>query len=190
MHPEFHTDIESAIAQFATAYHLFEDIQSREKARQPDAALIPSKGDQKTGLIGEYWAMRFARATFTGSPVRFGGHSEQGRDLYVETPDGKPHYIQVKTASAFGSGKLSPICPPVSSDGRELWHELWLLWLDRKLQPVTLWRLQSDHVVFSESAPLKGKSIRRPSQPQSGSRCFHWDNAEVRTDMRELFGLA
>src|SRR4051812_17533497 len=99
-----HLSIQVVIAQFAEAYQALENLQQRETAKPPHEALLPRKGDQKTGLIGEYWAIRYAREAFHGGAISFGGHSEKGWDLKVEIDGTKPHYIQVKTASAFGDG--------------------------------------------------------------------------------------
>lgn len=191
-----HPSIEAAIAKFADAYKALEDLQQREARKPSHEALLPHKGDQKTGLIGEYWAIRYARTVFDGAKISFGKTSEKGWDLKVETSRGQPHYIQVKTASAFGKGGLSPICPPkktpASKDGQELpdyWNELWMLWLDHDLKPVTLWIFKPEHVEFKGTSPNTAKSIRRsPSQP--GSECFAWDKAEAVTDIRTRLGIA
>jgi hypothetical protein len=202
MYPESdHTSIESAIGEYARAYKALEDLQEREakkKETKPGEMLLPHKGDQKTGLIGEYWAIRYARLEFKGATITFGGHSNKGWDLEVKTAGGKSHYIQVKTASAFGKGGLSPICSPkqtpASKDGQELpdfWNELWLLWLDRDFKPVTLWKLKPEHVTFNETGANAAKSIRRsPSDPTTGSKCFDWKNAEAVTDIRARLGIA
>lgn len=193
-----HHSIEAAIAKFAEAYHALEKLQQREAKKLAHKALLPHKGDQKTGLIGEYWAIRYARTVFPGAKISFGRTSEKGWDLKVKTGGGKLHYIQVKTASAFGKGRLSPICPPKKTpafkDGKELpnyWNELWLLWLNHKLQPVTLWKLKPEHVAFKGTGANTAKSIRRsPSEPKTGSECFQWDEAEAVTDFLAQVGIA
>jgi hypothetical protein len=193
-----HHSIEAAIAKFAEAYHDLEKLQQREAKKPAHEALLPRKGDQKTGLIGEYWAIRYARKFFSGAKISFGKTSEKGWDLKVEPAGGEPHYIQVKTASAFGKGRLSPICPPKKTpafkDGKELpnyWNELWLLWLSHELQPVTLWKLKPEHVTFKGTGPNKARSIRQsPAKPKTGSECFDWDKAEAVTDMRAKLRIA
>src|SRR5436190_548828 len=96
-----HQTIEAAIAKFAEAYDALEKLQQREARKPSHEALLPAKGDQKTGLIGEYWATRYARALFRKAKISFGKTSEKGWDLKVETAGGKTHYIQIKAASAF-----------------------------------------------------------------------------------------
>lgn len=194
MSPEsHHQQIEAAITGFAQAYAALEALQQTEGAKEPHAVLLPLKGDQKTGLIGEYWAVRYARALFNDAAVVFGGHSQKGWDLKVQGLSTPPHYIQVKTASEFGNGKLSPIFKPSQrpAGGHEAelpdyWNELWLLWLDRGFQPLVLWKLRPEYVEFGARACLKGKSLRRdPAQPTTGSSCFKWDQAEAVTGIRE-----
>jgi hypothetical protein len=188
-------DIEEAIEDFARAYQRLEELQTREMKKSSHERLLPQKGDQKTGLIGEYWAIRYARMVFSDSRVEFGGHSQEGWDFKVIRTRHKPLYIQLKTASDFGTGKLSPICKPSRrpsvEDGDELpryWDELWLLWLDKRLRPVVLWRFNPDQVEFNGAACLRGKSLRRPISRTGGSNCFDWDNAEMVTGFIEAKG--
>jgi hypothetical protein len=201
MYPESeHTAIERAIGDFAVAYGALEKLQEQGAEDDNRELLLPRKGDQKTGLIGEYWAMRYARLIFKGT-VTFGHHSQKGWDLKVATPDEPIRYIQVKTASAFGEGKVSPICEPTvavkDGDKREMpnyWDELWMLWMNERLLPEQLWRLKPENITFDHarlidgSRCLTGKIIRRPGG--SGSECFAWDKAEAVTDIRAKLGIA
>lgn len=189
-----HSEIVGAISYYAEAYEGLEVLQCRESKKPDHQSLLPHKGDQKTGLIGEYWAIRYARTLYPGSQISFGGHSNKGWDIMVEAVDTKPHYIQVKTASAFGSGSLSqvwqPSRKPSAEDGQELpdfWNELWLLWLGRDLMPVTLWKLLPEHINFGSEPSLKGLSIRRtPDEGRTGSKCIAWDSAEAVSDLLTL----
>jgi hypothetical protein len=178
--------IESAIDLFARAYQGLENLQNVESKKDPSERLLPEKGDQKTGLIGEYWAIRYARCLFPQAALEFGGHSQKGWDLKLAFVGRPAHYIQIKTASEFGRGKLSPIFLPSRlsklNEGRELpdyWNELWLLWLNRHFQPILLWKIKPEHVDFSSSDCLSNKTLRRdPLKPSTGSKCFSWEQAE------------
>lgn len=193
MSPDSHHQIiEEAITGFARVYATLEELQKIEGDKAPHEALLPRKGDQKTGLIGEYWAIRYARAFFKEATVVFAGHSQKGWDLKVQGLNTPPHFIQIKTASEFGRGKLSPIFRPSQRpavrdemESPDYWDELWLLWLDRYFQPVVLWKLKPDQVEFAECDYLSGKSLRRnPSERTTGSGCFKWEQAEAVTDIR------
>jgi len=181
-----HLSIEKAIASFAQAYEALENLQAHEARKEAHSALLPPTGDQKTGLIGEYWAIRYARIIFKDATVIFGGHSQKGWDLKIVKPRASTRYIQIKTVSDFGKGKVSPICVPSKKreandepDMPDYWDELWLLRLDRHFQPVVLWRLKPEHVAFNGACCLKGKTLRRhPDERNTGSTCFKWDEAE------------
>jgi hypothetical protein len=155
-----HRDIERAIRDFARAYEALETLQGSEAKKKPGEILLPHKGDQKTGLIGEYWAIRYARTIFKN--VVFGGHSQKGWDLKIIRSRQPVRYVQVKTASDFGEGKVSPVWKPSkrikAGDQREMpdyWDELWLLRLDNSLKPVALWTLQAKHVKFNGAKCLE-----------------------------------
>jgi hypothetical protein len=187
-----HRHIEAAILGFARAYQRLEELQQQEAAKPAGSALLPGKGDQKTGLIGEYWAMRYARTIYPGSMIEFGGHSQPGWDLKVIQENAPALYLQIKTVSQFGEGKLSAICPPANrspadSDNPGFWNELWLVKLDRQFQPIILWRLRPEHVRFGEKkGRLKHTTMRgHPSQKNTGSVCFAWDQAEAVLNLRE-----
>lgn len=181
-----HLSIERAIVAFAQAYEALDNLQAHEARKEAHTALLPPKGDQKTGLIGEYWAIRYARSAFPNATAEFGGHSQKGWDFKLLRKRSKPTYIQLKTASEFGNGKLSAICKPskrrLAGEGEELpdyWDKLWLLWLDRRLMPVVLWMFKPEHVEFNGADCLKGKTLRRhPDERNTGSNCFKWDEAE------------
>jgi hypothetical protein len=183
--------IASAIDLFARAYLALEDLQTLESKKEPSERLLPGKGDQKTGLIGEYWGIRYARSLFPQAALEFGGHSQKGWDLKLAVVGQPPHYIQIKTASEFGRGKLSPIFLPSRlpklDEGRELpdyWNELWLLLLNKHFQPILLWKIKPEHVDFSSSECLSNKTLRRdPLKPNTGSKCFRWEQAEWIADL-------
>src|SRR5262245_15690110 len=97
--PDIHNDIEKAIEDYARAYQRLEDLQTLEAEKPSCERLLPQKGDQKTGLIGEYWAIRYARLIFPDAMVVFGGHSQKGWDFKVIRERRRPLYIQLKTVS-------------------------------------------------------------------------------------------
>ena len=186
-HKSDHHIIEKAIVRFARAYSDLEKLQAVQAKKKPCKSLLPHKGDQKTGLVGEYWAIRYARWFFKGDTVVFGGHSQKGWDLKVTSERRKPRYIQIKTASDFGEGKVSPIGKPSrikkAGDKREMpnyWDELWFLRLNKSLQPVALWKLKLEHVEFNGKICINGKAMPyRLSDQSGGSDCFTWDKADA-----------
>ena len=133
-----HPDIAKTIANYAAAYEALEDLQDGEMEKKPEEKLLP-KGDQKTGVAGEYWAMRYAREIWPEpAKIRFGGTVETGWDLAV-TNKNVSFQIQVKAASLFSADRiLSPIRPPTYH-----WEELWIILLDKKLSPIGFWTIDA-----------------------------------------------
>ena len=175
------TSLSLAIANYATAYADLEKFQQQEPNQDPHLRPLP-KGDQKTSCIGEYYALQFAqtREGWEEAHCSFAPNSQKGWDIKVQQSE-EVIRIQVKTVSEFGQGKLSPIHR--NGDDPDLnWDRLWLLFLDTTLRPVLFWELDYQHVRFDEHAILKGKTMRIPTEPQSGSHCFDWEQARNLTE--------
>jgi hypothetical protein len=118
-------EIDAAIAAYARAYDALEEAQKKYKERMP-------KGDQKTGVIAEYYARRFADRRFGRGNVGFGSTSQHGWDMQVQKQGHAPLKIQVKSVSAYSKyRRLSTI----HGD----WSQLWLLRLDRDFRPDGFW---------------------------------------------------
>lgn len=182
-----------AIQAYAKAYAALDGLQSRESPKNDDrtretprpAECLMPRGDQKTGAIGEFYAIRYARMRWEDAEVVFGNHSQKGWDLKVSPESGDPVYIQVKTASAFGDGKLGKIPKPSRSkpkdDKRELpnhWDQLWVLHLDKQLQPNGFWAFEAADLDWTKqgdssdsprikTGSLSGKQV--PSRLSEGS---------------------
>ncbi|MEO8613698.1 MAG: hypothetical protein ABI600_01040 [Luteolibacter sp.] len=155
--PPTHDDVQAVFKYYAAAYVLMESIQHPKQKPDRSSRLLPT-GDQKTGCIGEYWAMRYARAVWQplgDECTSFGHHSQKGWDISVKVNNQLTKYIQVKTASAFGKGKLGAIRRPDSlvkeRKGRKLpdyWDELWILYLGKDFLPVGFWRIEDPSVIM------------------------------------------
>lgn len=168
------------IRDYAKAYKKLNDFQSEQDDYSDDEKLMPT-GDQKTGCIGEYYAMQYARSRWSakkGFNCHFGNHSQYAWDIKVSPSEDSTAsiLIQVKTVSDFGEGTLSPIHS--LSDG----HLLWLLALDESLQPKILWEQKFKDIDFGGRKKLSGKKLRDPNNPTTGSQCFNWDDENNLTD--------
>ncbi|MFZ4779512.1 MAG: hypothetical protein ACOYM3_29465 [Terrimicrobiaceae bacterium] len=192
-----HQDIEAAIKKYAAGYKALEDLQDGEmKKIKPEEKLLP-KGDQKTGVAGEYWAMRYAREIWPQpAKIRFGGTSEKGWDLSV-TNKNVTFQIQVKAASLFSADRiLSPIRPPA-----EHWKELWIVLLDKKLSPIGFWTIGAHEFSRARSQSLRvredtlGNKLYQVSLPETHSGVIRpaWLEAAVKNkidDFRSKLGLS
>lgn len=176
-----HDEILAAFKQYAVAYGLIESIQNPDAAPQEVTRLLPT-GDQKTGCIGEYWAMRFARKRFGQDKCRFGNHSQHGWDIAIQ---GSRTRIQIKTVSEWSKSRaLSPIHaqkerPEKAPDDWAPWTDLWLIHLNKDLFPTGFWQLKREHVDFGGRDKLAGLKIRRPANHSSGSECLTWPENTV-----------
>ena len=154
-------EIFSAIEQYAQAYARLEAIQrSKEK--------IMPLGDQKTGVIAEYFAMLYAKSRFPQSPATF---YTGAWDIRVEHDSARSTLIQVKAVSDFsGTSRISPIKAKKEAE-ESFWDELWLMRLSKKLLPVGFWIIRKNDVTWS-GRTLKHRTMPRRGQPNSGSAEF------------------
>jgi len=147
----------SAIRQYAEAYERLEHLQRAQNA------LLPI-GDQKTGVIAEFYARIYAQTQFPASELIFGTPSEHIWDIKVRTAGQPDHLIQVKCVSAHSrTSRVSQIHPG--------WHELYLLRLNNQFWPIGFWTMKAADAVWS-TTKLGGSTMPRPGLTASGSAVF------------------
>ena len=141
--PERVGEIRRAIASYAHGYASLERIQRCEEEKD---SLIPV-GDQKTGAIGEFYALLYAKCHY--EEAKLAKNSQQGWDIKIR--DVEEMTIQVKTVSAFSTTRrISPL-----HYGR--FHKLWVLFLDERLQPAGFWRFCHSDLPWNGAEVMKGK---------------------------------
>ena len=161
-------DILDAITRYADAYALLERLQR-------ESVLLPSRGDQKTGVIAEFYARCYAGHAFAGRPIIFGGTSQHAWDLEIGPDPAYPHAaplrIQVKSVSAFARySRLSAVHPG--------WDELWLLRLDERLWPAGFLRFErADHAGSAQTH--RALTMPRRGIGHSGSRILQGGSDEL-----------
>jgi hypothetical protein len=145
-----------AIRVYAGAYNELELLQRTEQDWLP-------VGDQKTGVIGEFYAKIYLESIYPNASISFGNTSQHGWDLLVET-DSKQFKVQVKTVSAYSdTRRISPI--------HAGWDELFLLYLDKSLSPTGFWII-TDTSIVPPSGVLELRTMPKPDDPRSGSKEF------------------
>ncbi len=159
-------EIFEAIKKYAEAYDLLEGLQGKRDD------LLPV-GDQKTGVIGEFYGRLFAKRQYSDSEHRYGSPSQPAWDITIRRSGQGGHKIQIKTVSAYSKTNRVSIIHPG-------WHELYLLRLDKDFQPEGFWTLLASRVDWS-SDKLKGSAMPRPHAPNSGSQSF--SNATDKLDV-------
>lgn len=167
MRPTVEQAIFSAIAEYAIAYARLEAIQRKRPNDLP-------RGDQKTGVIAEFFARIFSRTRFPKATLEFGTTSEHAWDLRVIRSNIVPLHIQVKAVSAHADIRgISPLHPG--------WNELWLMRLDKSLSPEGFWCFRKNEVSWSHKT-IKSSTMPRRTKPKTGSAIYR----EARDKLPEL----
>ncbi len=134
--------IEKAIAKYAKAYNTLEGLQKSEQDL-PDR-LIPI-GDQKTGAIGEFYAVRYLKEKYPGAEVKLKPSSNHRIDIDV-TVNGHTTTVQVKTVSHNSKTRtLSPL--------HGGYDELHLILLEKDFTVAHYWVTENEII---------GQSLRMP----------------------------
>lgn len=114
------------IEDYAKTYTAFEEIQKREGQN-----ILPKYGDQKTGLIGEFYAKLYilnkdykdVEYAASGAPF----------DISYTNKNSKTVKVQVKTANT-GFSKTNTLSPI-----KKGWDFLYLISLDKNFKPIGFW---------------------------------------------------
>jgi hypothetical protein len=146
-----------AIERYAEAYAVLEKLQRQMVEHIP-------RGDQKTGVIAEFFARIYAGRRFSNSRLEFGSTSERAWDFKVHLSASIVTKVQVKAVSEHSeTSRISPI--------HSGWDELWLMRLDGKLLPAGLWTIRAADVPWSTTT-LKHRTMPKRGVPFSGSSDF------------------
>ncbi|GAF81218.1 unnamed protein product [marine sediment metagenome] len=146
-----------AIEQYAEAYNRLEDMQKKTMSGQ-----LPI-GDQKTGVIGEFYTKIYLESIHPDAKIAYGNPSQRGWDLEIEAGP-KCIRVQVKTVSEYSNARR---ISPIHSD----WDQLFLVYLDKKFLPVALWEI-ADTSIVPRRGVLKNRTMPKPGDPKSGSVAF------------------
>jgi len=150
-------EIFDTITQYADAYAALEKLQ-----RSKDS-LLPV-GDQKTGVIAEFYGRLYAQQQYPEAVLVYGTPSERAWDIIVRRKNQTDHKIQVKSVSAYSETSRVSIIHPG-------WHELYLIRIDKMLWPEGFWVLLATDADWS-SDKLKGRTMPKRGAAGSGSRSF------------------
>ncbi len=128
----------NTVDSYATGYRDLENLQRQalKEGVNPSERLLPV-GDQKTGVIGEFYGVLFARSQFCpqGYDVSLNAnHSGKGFDIQVSQD---PVYnIQVKTVSAFSNTRSTSPWNNLS-----MCNEVYVFLLDKNFRPEKFWQV-------------------------------------------------
>lgn len=154
-----------AIRQYAIAYKKLEEIQRAGAVED-----LPI-GDQKTGVIAEFYARIYAKQAYARVDT---GHSTQSEwDLKVSSSKtGKFEAVQVKAVSDFSqTRRVSPIHPG--------WDQLWLICLNARLEPYSFKIIRRQQVEWAGST-MKNRVM--PGGPDNKAGSTEFQVAEDQTE--------
>lgn len=150
-------NILDSIGSFAKSYNELEALQKKYSSFMPS-------GDQKTGVIGEFYSILYLQTTYPKSNISLGNSAQKGWDIEVVSSNGSRKYIQVKTVSNFSkTRRISPI--------HYVWDELFLMYLNKKLFPIGFWIID-DKTIIKRGEILIGKTMPIPGKTNTGSIVF------------------
>lgn len=192
------SEINAAIKAYAEAYQTLSSLQSQQQQHEALNMLQfhPQKkdecltwlpqGDQKTGVIGEYYAMCYVRCMDGGAwSAKFSDNpSEKGWDIMARNNiSAKEIRIQVKTVSAYSKTRAMT---PLHSE----WDHLYLIHLKKNFQPDGFWILEDDdHTFMSQyNPPITGLKMRDPGDPNSGTEAI-WKNPRTTDKFSEICNI-
>lgn len=154
-------EILEAISTYALAYKQLEVVQ------RANPALLP-RGDQKTGVIAEFYGRLYAAERFSPAKPVFGSTSEHAWDIKIQQPNGETLKIQIKAVSAHAEkGRISTIHPG--------WDELWLMRLTEEMLPEAFWIYKKTNCPWALSTQ---KSKTMPQLGKSGTGSVELRNGE------------
>lgn len=125
-------EIQQLIKNYAKVYSQFEKFQGDNKT-----SILPI-GDQKTGVIGEYYAKKYIENRFNDKTITYEKHGEE-YDLAYKNEKGKKIKVQVKVVSAHSKTRTISTLKLKGKDGRALFDFLYLISLDSDFKPCGFW---------------------------------------------------
>jgi hypothetical protein len=159
-------EIIGRINAYAAAYAELQKLQDEN----PDHLAV---GDQKTGVVGEFFGLLYARSIYPSAKISYSPDpSQTGWDLSVCGKRSRRDVkIQVKTVSGYSKKRtITPLFPD--------WDHLYLVYLGRCLMPQGFW-IVTDNNIFRGRSVLIGLKMRKPGNSQSGSRSIPWGEDRV-----------
>ena len=161
-------EISELIKEYAKVYQRFESFQKTEKKDKTPESKLP-QGDQKTGVIGEYYAKLFYKNKKDVQKVDYASIGSK-HDLIVEFSNGTNKRIQVKCVSAHSKSKiLAPINMTMTDDGVPF-HELLIIYLDINFEPQAAYLNTYEAIKIKYESKSKSRSLGKSVFRISGAK--------------------
>lgn len=158
------SDVVDVIKEYAEAYSKFECLQKKEDS------LLPKHGDQKTGIIGEFYIYQYLQGK---ADLKYANHGSSWDIEYTDDEERKIK-IQVKTVLT-GFSKTNMISPI-----KKGWDYLYLLSLGKSFVPNGFWIIKYNDDLFENRDKIQSARIKDPINEQSkGSEIFDFSDNKV-----------
>ncbi|AEA42331.1 hypothetical protein [Fluviicola taffensis] len=168
--------IENLIKKYAELYHEFERLQE---------ANILAKGDQKTGVIGEYYAKCYIQMQQGIVSVNYAKAGDT-HDLTYKTFGSRDELkIQVKCVSAHS--KTRTIAPINLSNNA--FDELYLISLDEEFKPIGFYINTFKEIEKKALGKNKIAGARMTDKSRKDGKYLNFNKNQVNA-MREILGLS
>lgn len=175
--------IQGLIQDYAKVYSSFEEFQKNNK-------ILP-KGDQKTGVIGEYYGKCYADTLDKDNSSRYASSGEVFDLIYTDTRTHKHIRVQVKTVSAHSKTRTIAPLNLKKIDGNNPFDYLYLIDLDKGFKPIAFY-INSYDEVFEKTKNKKNRDrifgTKMKGGNSKGSRIYNFDN-NLYKELRDAIGL-
>lgn len=185
--------IEELIEAYAKVYKGFEELQKKLDDKQN---LLPG-GDQKTGVIAEYYAKCYIEHTFKNESAKYADPGAPYDIAYTNT-DGKEIRVQVKGVSAHSQTRIiAPLNLKVNEKGERPFDELFLIDLNMEFLPVGFYINSYDEILERTmkskerivGSTMKEKDDTKNDNPKKkGSVFYDFSNCKVE-DMKKALKI-
>jgi len=163
------------IQRYAEVYQDFEELQ-KQKVDNPEL----TGGDQKTGVIAEYYAKCYIEATFGVEAT----YAKAGKpfDISYNAKSGKLVEVQVKGVSEHSETRAIAPLRLIDSEGNPAFDYLYLVDLDRNFLPAGLYINTWEQVTSkTEEGRIKiqGSKMRDTEKGRGGSAVYDFTDNKV-----------
>lgn len=121
------SDLNTLIFKYSKIYEEFEKLQNNNK-------ILP-KGDQKTGVIGEYYAKCYANTIGKEGTAEYASPGDVFDLSYIEKETGKKFKVQVKCVSSHSKTRIMAPLNLALKGKEEPFDFLYLISLDINFKP-------------------------------------------------------
>ncbi len=162
-------EIKDLIEAYAKVYEDFEYFQNQDKQ------LLPG-GDQKTGVIAEYYAKCYIEHDTKNSDVSYAKPGDSCDIIYTNA-NGEKIKVQVKGVSAHSKTRIiAPLNLKINEKGERPFDLLYLIDLSKDFVPIAFYINSYDDIIkrtIKSKERIVGSTMMDKSNPQKKGSVFY-----------------